>query len=269
MRNGGRRAMIKLIVSDLDGTLIEEGSAYIKPETLETLRELSKKGILFAAASGRQYASMLEVLEPIKDEILFIAENGGYVVYKGKELERSSIDRETVVEAVEYIRGQEGSFTLITSPEMGYTDSRDKALIEELSQGFIIKMDQVDDVLEVKEPVVKIAMYCQGQAQEWAPGARAQFEGRLNVMASGIHWVDFVGMHVDKGTALTRVQQMLNITREETMAFGDNDNDIGMLNCAGESYAVANARDSVKAAAKHMTDTNMNDGVLKVLKTLL
>lgn len=261
--------MIKLIASDMDGTLIEEGTSYIKPETLDALRELSKNGVTFAAASGRQYASMLEVLEPIKNDIIFIAENGGYVVYKGKELERSAIDRKTVIEAVNYVRAQEGSFTLITSPEMGYTDSTDKAFIQELSEGYKIKMTQVKDVLEVNEPIVKIAMYCHGHAQEWAVPAIEQFKDRLNVTASGISWVDFVGMNVNKGVALTKIQKLLNITREETMAFGDNNNDISMLNCAGESYAVANATEAVKAAAKHMTDTNMNDGVLKVLKTLL
>ena len=261
--------MIKLIVSDLDGTLIEEGTAYIKPETLEVLRELNRRGILFAGASGRQYASMLEVLGPIKDDIIFIAENGGYVVYRGKELEHTAIDRETAVEAVNYIRSLEGSFTLIASPQMGYTDSRDPAFIRELSEGYKIKMIQVKDVLEVDAPIVKIAMYCDGHAQEWASPAAERFKGRLKVMASGMAWVDFVGMNADKGSALTRVQKMLNISREETMAFGDNNNDICMLNCAGESYAVENATKEVKAAAKHMTDTNRNDGVLKVLKTLL
>lgn len=261
--------MIKLIVSDLDGTLIEEGTAYIKPETLEALKELNRRGILFAAASGRQYASMLEVLGPIKDDIIFIAENGGYVVEKGREVEHTAIDPETAAEAIRYIRSLEGSFTLIASPRMGYTDSRDPAFIRELSEGYKIKMLQVEDVLEVKEPVVKIAMYCSGHAQEWAVLAAEKFAGRLNVMASGTAWVDFVGMNADKGSALTRVQKRLGITKEETMAFGDNNNDICMLNCAGESYAVANATDAVKKAAKHLTDSNMEDGVLKVLKTLL
>lgn len=261
--------MIKLIASDLDGTLIEEGTAYIKPETLETLRKLHKQGIRFAAASGRQYASMLEVLGPIKDDIIFIAENGGYVVYQGKELEHTAIDRKTAVEAVNYIRSLEGSFTLIASPQMGYTDSRNPEFIRELSEGYKIKMMQVEDVLEVDVPIVKIAMYCNGHAQEWAVQAAEKFAGRLNVMASGAAWVDFVGMNADKGSALTRVQKMLGISREETMAFGDNNNDICMFNCAGESYAVANATREAKASAKYITDTNMNDGVLKVLKTLL
>lgn len=261
--------MIKLIVSDMDGTLIEEGTAYIKPETLAALQELSRRGVLFAAASGRQYASMLEVLSPMKDEMVFIAENGGYVVYKGQELERSSIDRALVEEAVRYIRAQEHCFTLVTTPEMGYTDSQDEEFIQVLSQKYKIKMTQVADVLEVKDPIVKVAMYCYGQAQKWGLPAEEHFRGRLNVMASGFGWVDFVGKEVDKGAALTRLQKKLNITPQETMAFGDNNNDIGMLACAGESYAVANATEAVKKAAKHMTDTNMDDGVLKVLRTLL
>lgn len=261
--------MIKLIASDLDGTLIEEGGSYLKPEIVETLRALNRKGILFAAASGRQYSSMLKVLEPIKDEIIFITDNGGYVLYKGKEMGYTAIPNEIVTEAVQYIRKREGSFTLVTSPTAGYTDCKDPALIRELSERYKVYMDPVEDVLEVQEPILKVAMYCSGHAQEWEAEAKAQFQGRLNVSSSGTGWIDFVGLQVDKGTALTNLQQMLGISKEETMAFGDNSNDIGMLNCAGESYAMGNARDSVKAAAKHLADTNLQDGVLKVLKTLL
>ena len=88
-------------------------------------------------------------------------------------------------------------------------------------------------------------------------------------MAAGERWVDFVGTDTDKGKALESIQRLMHITKEETMAFGDNNNDIGMMLCAGESYAVANAREEVKKAARHLTDRNVDDGVLKILKRLL
>ena len=74
---------------------------------------------------------------------------------------------------------------------------------------------------------------------------------------------------VNKGKAIKSIQETLKITPEETMVFGDNHNDLEMIQSAVESYAVGNAVDAVKQAANHIADTNVNDGVLKVMKTLL
>ena len=73
----------------------------------------------------------------------------------------------------------------------------------------------------------------------------------------------------NKGHAIREIQKILKISPDETMVFGDNLNDLEMLAAATESYAVANAAEPVRKAAKHITDTNVNDGVLKVLRTLL
>lgn len=68
---------------------------------------------------------------------------------------------------------------------------------------------------------------------------------------------------------LSCIQKVLGISREETMAFGDNGNDIGMLKQAGESYAVANAGSSVKEVARHVAQAGPDGGVIKVLKELI
>ena len=73
---------------------------------------------------------------------------------------------------------------------------------------------------------------------------------------------------ISKGAALTRIQQTLGVAREETAAFGDNGNDIPMLQQAAESFAVANARDEVKAAAKHVLGDASQGAVLAQLERI-
>ena len=68
--------MIKLVASDIDGTLLPEGTAQINPEIFEVIRKLKEKDILFAAASGRHYTSMSKLFEPVKHDMIFITENG-------------------------------------------------------------------------------------------------------------------------------------------------------------------------------------------------
>lgn len=81
--------------------------------------------------------------------------------------------------------------------------------------------------------------------------------------------MDVMDLHANKGTGLKKIQEYFGFSREETMAFGDNINDMEMLENAGESYAVGEAREEVKRAARHVAPPMKEDGVLQVLKTLL
>ncbi len=88
--------MIKLIVSDVDGTLVPDGSAQINPELFDTILKLREKGIQFAIASGRQWYSVENTFEPVKKKIFYIADNGSYIGCCGRELYIYAIDRELV-----------------------------------------------------------------------------------------------------------------------------------------------------------------------------
>ena len=71
--------MIKLVASDVDGTLVPDGTFEIDPEIYDVIKKLKEKGITFAAASGRQYASLKKLFAPVADRILYIPDNGGFV----------------------------------------------------------------------------------------------------------------------------------------------------------------------------------------------
>ena len=71
--------MIKLIASDLDGTLLQNGSTEVPREIFELIIKLKEKGIIFAAASGRQYYSLRNLFGPVRDDIAYICEN--YFLY--------------------------------------------------------------------------------------------------------------------------------------------------------------------------------------------
>ena len=79
--------MIKLIASDLDGTLLLNGAESLRPETSGLIQELTRQGRIFAAASCRQYANMCRLFKGVEEEIAYICENGSLVIYQGKILE--------------------------------------------------------------------------------------------------------------------------------------------------------------------------------------
>ena len=100
-----KKIMIKLIASDIDGTLVKEGSHEISPEYFEVIEELKKVGIRFCACSGRQYASMLDLFRPIADDIFFISGNGTVVRTKEKLLHSWHLEQDIILPIIEAIRG--------------------------------------------------------------------------------------------------------------------------------------------------------------------
>ena len=93
MYNYGRRnrrhetenPMIKLIATDVDGTLVKDGTMQIDPEYMTVIKELVQKGIIFAVCSGRQFISERKLFAPIKDQLLYITD-GGTVVRTPQEI---------------------------------------------------------------------------------------------------------------------------------------------------------------------------------------
>ena len=71
--------MIKLIVSDIDGTLVPDGSHEMNPELLDVIMKIRENGVQFAAASGRQWASIESIFGPIKEKVFYLSDNGAYV----------------------------------------------------------------------------------------------------------------------------------------------------------------------------------------------
>lgn len=262
--------MIKLIASDMDGTLLAEGAPDIDPEVIVTIRALKEKGIAFAAASGRQYLSMEKVFAPVKNDIFFIANNGGYVTYKGKEIAQCNIERNVLKEIVAYIRRQENVFYMTSGFTRDFTDYNDLDMLRWLEDGYHIQAEVVDDVLDVEDTIIKVAMFCKDiNADAGAEKAKAFLGDKVQIMASGEHWVDFVSSKSGKGNALKVICEKMNVKKEETMVFGDNSNDISMFLEAGQSYAVENAREDAKRAAKYVLTGNHTLSVLKTMKALL
>ena len=84
--------MIKLIATDMDGTLLNNNNE-IHHDFIDVFEKLQEKDIIFAAASGRQYFNLLKRFEDVKDKMMFIAENGTIVVYKGEEIFINSLNK--------------------------------------------------------------------------------------------------------------------------------------------------------------------------------
>lgn len=263
--------MIRLIASDVDGTLVKDSSPYIYPEMLQMIRELKEKDILFCVASGRQYYSIRNMFKEVADDIAYIAENGAHIVYKGQNLKVTQMKREDAKGIVNMYREHEDICECIVStPKATLMETDNREFIELIRNGYRNKYELVHNVLDTQEPIIKVSIYSKSGIRslgenEFIP----KWQDKVKATMAGEEWTDFMEKDVDKGNALKFLADYLNISSEEIVAFGDNDNDIGMLKCAGKSYAVSTARDSVKAISDEICPSYSDKGVYHTISKLL
>ncbi len=260
--------MIKLIASDIDGTLVPDGSHELNPELYDVILKLRAKGIQFAAASGRQWLSIESIFEPIKEKVFYLSDNGAYVGCHGRRLYVNPIERKTIMDMVQDVRNMDGLDVMICGPDVIYTETDNQEFLDWMVNGYKFHVKQVEDLTRVESEFIKISVYRKTDVEAHTRTLREKYADRLKMTIAGDMWMDCMRPGINKGQAVKLLQDSLGIKPEETMAFGDQLNDIEMLKQAYYSFAVGNAREEVKAAARFRTDTNVNDGVLKILKLL-
>ena len=149
--------MIKLIASDLDGTLLLNDAQSLNPELFDLILKLKEKGIHFIAASGRQYASMHRLFAPIKDQISYITENGSLCFHEGEITSMETMNRELGLRILEDIHNRKNCHILLSCQDTYYTDS--EKVFYHMRDTLHSDIKLVPDVSEIQEPFLKIAVY--------------------------------------------------------------------------------------------------------------
>ena len=260
---------VKLVVSDMDGTLLNS-KGEVSNLFFELFKKLQSHNILFCAASGRQYNSIVNKLAAIKDDIFVIAENGA-IAKKGDELLLlSAINTKKVIDIIPVLRNIKNTNIVLCTRDKAYIESKNEAFIS-LFQEYYNSFEVVDDLLEIAKntPVLKIAVYHFTSSEAFIYPTIANLKQEYLIKISGQNWLDISEDTANKGNALREVQKLLNISKEETMVFGDYHNDIEMLEEASFSFAMGNAHKDITKIAKYATKTNDNFGVESILEKLI
>ncbi|SDI68011.1 hypothetical protein SAMN05421846_111158 [Chryseobacterium taeanense] len=260
---------IRMIVTDMDGTFLNS-EHQVSPDFPEVYAELKKRNILFVPASGRQMLGITKYFGDIENEMAFIAENGGYVIYKNQELFADKMEQQHIAEIIRSIRAISGATAVLSGKKKAYVETDNQDFISYISQ-FYTDNEIVEDLtVRNDDSIFKIAVYHpEGSELNVYPLLKEFEKYNLEVVVSGKYWLDIMNKNINKGNALEKLQTALDITPQQTMAFGDYMNDIEMLKNSKYSYAMKNAHPSVKQAASFEACSNDNFGVLKIIKDYL
>lgn len=258
--------MIKLIASDLDGTLLDDEKR-LPSDFFEVFDELERRGIQFAVASGRTYSAVGHLFpEEYRAKIMFICDNGACVLKNGKTLHTESLDRKTYDELLKACAEIGGLKPIICAESGIFHRGYSEDFRADVSR-YYLHHSVVEDLSAIPSPIYKFTVRDDlGPITHGKPALDKIFGNRLNIQVSGDVWIDIMMSGVNKGRALEALQKSMKITKSETMAFGDYFNDVEMLQNAEFSVCPKNAHEEIKRLCKFVCADCNHNGVTDYIK---
>jgi len=266
--------MIRLIASDLDGTLLDRDGR-ISRENREVIREAVARGITFTIVTGRMFQSALPfALElGLDEEQPMICYNGALIKrLSGETLYESCLPPELAQAVAEY--GLQRGWTV----QVYYDDELYVAEVDQYVEHYAadvnVRINAVGDLMafirDGGKKLVKILIAGPPEdSQDRAADLNRVFGSQVEVASSRPRYVEVTSINTNKGRALQWLAGFLGIRQAEVLAVGDNDNDVSMLEVAGTAVAVANASSRAKEAASHVTEPNWKHGVAHAIRELV
>lgn len=282
--------MIKLIVSDMDGTLLNE-KMEVSDRNIQAIKDAQNAGIEFLIATGRG----LSEAEPfLRNQVHpgYITLNGAEVFdNKGEMISSNPISAESQNKVVDYFHKYDIYFEVVTNKGIFSNDREARVnnlanLLVKLNPGTSFKqalrdtqervkmmpmnfVDSYDHIFNDQSfKIMKLIGFNEHQHKVLAPMKKEITKNIKDVVvtSSSPNNVEINSIDAQKGIALLQYAKKRNISPDEIMAIGDNLNDYSMIRDAGVGVAMKNAIPAIKEIAQIETDNNANDGVAQIIE---
>ena len=261
--------MIKLIASDMDGTLLDDDSK-VPEETYELISALAEKGVRFVASSGRRYDTLRWLFEPVADKMDYVASLGTQVYADGRLLDREVFSTLSVMRLFEttqlfdclHLALYDATHTYLLNDQSSYIRELDKDLPN---------AERLFDPPSPDVSIIKAALCCEypDQLMDMAYVLERELSEFFTFLPSGSRWIDVVPRHVNKATGLEQVMRYWGIGPDEVVAFGDSMNDYAMLRYVGHPYVMENARYAVRQIGQRVIGRNTDNAVQATMREIL
>lgn len=237
---------IRMILCDVDGTLLEKGKTQISQEVFSAIQVATENGIRFVIASGRCYTDLQKLFAPVQSSVTFVASDGGVAVQNGIILYSSFIPKEL---AADFIVSTGNQTSVLYGKDYQYIINAKN------NSGTYQSVSHVKDACG---EIYKIGFHGLQPFERQKVRSFASRSGKLTEVYQDTSWIEFVFAGTDKGVACHALQTQWNITPTETAAFGDNINDFGMLRQARLSFASPTAIPDIVRMCKYQTNHIVN-----------
>ena len=252
----------KLISCDLDGTLLDDDKN-VEKRIIDRINDLTKDGVWFVIATGRPYTGTKRYIDLLDKDMPVILYNGS-VIRMGKSnklLFNESLKEKDAITIIKRIKEHNGTYIFWRFEER-YVNKIDEYITS------YVKISKVEPKIDDEnnyENVTKIIWFNdKDKLKEYEKTMFSDLED-VNCFTSMPTYLEFVNKKASKEKALDIVCKSLDIKKEEVIAIGDGNNDIGMIKYGGIGLAMSNASSEVKKEADNVLSSNNSGGVMQAL----
>lgn len=242
--------MIRLVVCDLETTLLSDNYA-VSDETLKLISELKKQNILFAVVTGLNYDAVYPLFGNLKNDIVFICNDGGTIIFQENVISKTPIDRLICLDIEREMSERNDYYISYATERTLYVTTHEYDFLK----SFGAKPEYIEDVKKLHGDITKITIYAKNDFDE---ESYAYFYNKwstdANVAISSEKQIDITAQYINKAGALSFVQQAFEISKEDTVVFGGGYTDIEMFNYSYFSYAMQDADGEVKRSAQYIAE---------------
>lgn len=271
---------IKLVAFDMDGTFLNDKNTYNHQRFGEILEKLRSQGIRVVAASGSQYQRLQDQFDEFKSEMDFVSQNGAVVYSDNQPLLIKAIPEKAVTATLDAINHQfeptDIAEHLVVGVKSAYVDQTISQAAYDLTYHYYNHLQRVNNLgtvtptrLQDQITSIGITFGPHVDIKTMVNNLRGSLPAGLSSQTSGYNTELISDNSVNKAMGLHELQKKFNIADDEIMTFGDNENDLTMLKLTPYGYVVDNAEDKIKQQVEHFTESNNDEGVLKVLSRLI
>ena len=269
---------IKLIATDMDGTLLDPKGQVDLPRLEKLLDQLEERGIRFVIATGNEIHRVKQLLGHLTERVVLIVANGARIFEGNQLLQAQTWEDDMVNRALEFFKGRECQDQFVVTSMNGgfvkegtvFTDL-ENFMTPEMIELFYQRMNFVEELeSHLFGGVLKMSLVVgEERSDSVLEEINQLFNGQVQAVSSGYGCIDILQAGIHKAWGLQELLKRWDIKAEEIMAFGDSENDVEMLQLAGIAYAMENADDKAKAVATDFAPSNSQAGVYQVLEDWL
>jgi len=269
---------IKLIATDMDGTLLDPKGQVDLPRLEKILDQLEERGIRFVIATGNEIHRVKQLLGHLTERVVLIVANGARIFEGNQLLQAQTWDDDMVNRALEFFKDRECQDQfVVTSMNGGFVKEGtvftqlENFMTPEMIDFFYQRMNFVEELeSHLFGGVLKMSLVVgEERSDSVLEEINHLFNGYVQAVSSGYGCIDILQSGIHKAWGLQELLKRWDIKAEEIMAFGDSENDVEMLRLAGIAYAMENADDKAKAVATDFAPSNSQAGVYQVLEDWL
>ena len=268
--------MIKLVLSDMDNTLLPFGQTRVSARTVAAIHEVLDAGVLFGPATGRDVVEITRFFGGDEDCFMTgVLSNGKRVRARGEYVQTTLISHDALVRVSDALDAEKGMFVVCypneadaSNPAFCVRATREEMAPFERRSAFVgTVVDAVPDV-----PFIAATIACPGgpERMDRCRAVVAEAAPDVDIVSPVPEWFDILPAGVSKGAGLGVLLDALGLSEDEVAVFGDAENDLEIMRRVPYAVAVANATDEVLGVARYRVgacaDEGMADALLEVAR---